>query len=399
MIIATVGSVGDLLPMLAIGRALRDANVETTIAAHGNYHEIAAIHGLHMTAIGSHEDPMNIPLRADQDDGISFIDYVNFTQLDQLFDQILDAATGAAALIAPYFVIPAHLVSEKLGIPLIACALTPSHIIRPLIRDKLSGARVERTPRRWHMQLADLRKRTGLDTRLFPYTAVLTTPTAILGTFPKFLCSDVTTTSVKMQVVGYPHLASNQGSYLDDQLQEFCDERTVLFSFGTHVDRYNPRFIYNESVAACRLIGVKCLYLSRFVEHAFARERHDSNVMLRSYVDHDAVLPYVGGIVHHGGLGTLMAACRHARPMTIVPYRYDQPYNAERMAALINAPTLPIARYDRYTLSNAMRDMLEQRATMRCAIKAMMAPEQDGAANAVREIMRAAALGRDDNHA
>ena len=393
VIIATVGSVGDLLPMLAIGKALRKAGIEVTIAAHSSYREIVERHGLQSTAIGTHSDPMNIPLTAGQDDVISFIDHSNFAQLDRLFGEILDASAGADAIVAPYFVIPAHLVSEKLNVPFIACVLSPAHIFKLLNRKDFGAQTAAKTPRRWHMQLAELRRRTGLVRRPFPYTAILTSPIAILGTFPYFLCPEGPRGEGKIQVVGYPHLAEDRDTPGDEEAQDFCDEQTLLFSFGTHVDRYRPQYLYDESVAACRTVGLKCLYLSRFVQATARNTRRDPHVMLRGYINHDALLPRVGGVVHHGGLGTLMAACRHVRPMTIVPFRYDQPYHAERMAALINTPTVPIERYDRHALSDALRRMLEGAAAMRYSLKSIIAAERDGAISAAQEVIRAARFG------
>ena len=100
--IATLGSVGDLFPMLAIGKALHKVGAEVTIAAHSSYRQVVERHGLRSTTIGTQSDPMNFPLTVGQDDAISFIDYANFAQLDQLFDQLLNAAAGAAAIVAPY---------------------------------------------------------------------------------------------------------------------------------------------------------------------------------------------------------------------------------------------------------------------------------------------------------
>jgi UDP:flavonoid glycosyltransferase YjiC (YdhE family) len=46
------------------------------------------------------------------------------------------------------------------------------------------------------------------------------------------------------------------------------------------------------------------------------------------------VMPHAAAMVAHGGLGTTMLALVHGVPMTLLPLFADQPFNAERVAAL-----------------------------------------------------------------
>jgi vancomycin aglycone glucosyltransferase len=51
-------------------------------------------------------------------------------------------------------------------------------------------------------------------------------------------------------------------------------------------------------------------------------------------VNHERLLPRVAAVVHHGGAGTTTAAARAGRPQVIVPHLYDQFYWAHRVETL-----------------------------------------------------------------
>ena len=58
------------------------------------------------------------------------------------------------------------------------------------------------------------------------------------------------------------------------------------------------------------------------------------NVEARSFVSHDAVLPYVDLVVTHAGFGTLMYSAGAGKPTLCLPNGRDQNDNAARVQAL-----------------------------------------------------------------
>src|SRR5690242_18754628 len=59
-----------------------------------------------------------------------------------------------------------------------------------------------------------------------------------------------------------------------------------------------------------------------------------SDCLVIDDVNHDALLPRVAVVVHHGGAGTTHAAARSGRPQVVVPHHYDQFYWARRVKRL-----------------------------------------------------------------
>ena len=384
VLLATVGSLGDLHPLLAIGTALSRLGIPVTIAANPAHREIAQSHQLKFIPIGNVQDPTLFPFAsaasARHDGMLNYMEHCIFRQLDALFEDLHAATEQAQVVVAPYFLVPASLVAEKRGIPFVGCALSPAYLV-----SQTSTRR--KIPTHWHFAVAAIRRRHGLHRKKVPHTATLSSAQTILGLFPRFLMPPAPGVTPGIRRVGYPNLPPMPGFVPDPSLQSFCDERTVVFSFGSYVDRSNARHFYLESVAACRALGLKCVYLSRYVEASATREEPRDDVLLRSFLPHDAVFPLAGLIVHHGGVGTLMAACRSAKPMVIAPFSYDQPYHAERMSELAGCPTIPAGLYDRGALVPAIERLVGCRDSMRQLLVALMAQEEDGASHAAHEIL------------
>ncbi len=63
------------------------------------------------------------------------------------------------------------------------------------------------------------------------------------------------------------------------------------------------------------------------------------------YAPFSELFPRAAVIVHAGGVGTSGLAMRSGRPALAVPYAHDQPDNAERVARLGIARTVPAWRY------------------------------------------------------
>lgn len=374
VIIATLGSLGDLLPMLAIATALRQRDVDVVVATSPRFRQTVLDVGHAFAPIGGDDDPMQ-GATLQTDASIDFIDRANFTQLDVLFDTLLTASAGARVIVAPHHVVPAHLVAEKLDIPYVACAFSPAYLLGA---DSSGDAAVRvKTPMRWHTALSALRRRIDLPRSLLPYSDVFNRAACLLGLFPRFLLPSRVPMTATLEVVGYPVPPAAAYGASEASVSELCDDDTVVFSFGSYADRALARSLFVESAAACQALGLKCLYLSRFVpEHEL--EVDTASIRVRQFIPHNAVFPHAAVVVHHGGLGTLMSACRAAKPMVIVPFYYDQPYHALRMNELIGAPGIPAPLYDRQKLGAALHDLLANRDRLRQQTQQLMAHEVDG---------------------
>ena len=65
------------------------------------------------------------------------------------------------------------------------------------------------------------------------------------------------------------------------------------------------------------------------------------SVAVERFVPQDAVLRHADVMVTHGGFGTVLGGVRAGVPMVVAPLFADQPYNAERVAAMGAGVTVP----------------------------------------------------------
>ncbi|MFB4320045.1 glycosyltransferase [Actinomadura sp. 21ATH] len=82
----------------------------------------------------------------------------------------------------------------------------------------------------------------------------------------------------------------------------------------------------------------------------------DDDVLAVRDVPHSWLFPRMAAVVHHGGAGTTSAGLRAGVPTVVCPFFGDQPYWAERVAALgAGPPPLPFARLTADRLASSIQ--------------------------------------------
>lgn len=84
------------------------------------------------------------------------------------------------------------------------------------------------------------------------------------------------------------------------------------------------------------------------------------NIYLLSYCPHDWLFPRCSAVIHHGGAGTTAAALRACRPSWIIPHMSDQPYWGRRVAELgAGLPPVPLHKLTPRGFSKGIRLLLD----------------------------------------
>lgn len=385
IVIACVGSLGDVYPLLAIGSALKARGADITFAAPAIYAAESASSGLQHAPIGPSDNFVDSIGYAGcsllPGDTQAIVERLCISDLSEHVEQLHAVSEPADAVVAPFQFVAAQMVAEMRGIPLVSCVYSPAFISR-------QRQRQFRIPPHWHTEVAKARRHAGLPRRILPYTAFPDNVALVLGLFPQFLISE-TPCAPRLKIVGFPYRDA-EVERPDEELLDFCQRPTVTFSFGSYADACNSRMYLDATIEGSRAVELNCLYLSQHIRPEWIAATN-SHVLHRAYLPHETVFPLAGFVVHHGGLGTLMAACRHRKPMLVVPFLHDQPYHAERMQELIGADIIPATRYSGATLAEGLRRLERKSEDMRCRLSTLAAAcapnASETAAQAIFELL------------
>lgn len=116
----------------------------------------------------------------------------------------------------------------------------------------------------------------------------------------------------------------------------------------------------------------------------------DNFHLIDEFVPHDKLFREVGAVIHHGGLGTTTSALRAGRPSFIGPFMMDQKYWGRRIFQLGAGPDqLPIQDWTLETLTARIQDVATNPAyALRAAEIGRAMEQEDGTANAVAIIKK-----------
>jgi UDP:flavonoid glycosyltransferase YjiC (YdhE family) len=123
------------------------------------------------------------------------------------------------------------------------------------------------------------------------------------------------------------------------------------------------------------------------------------NVTIERFVPQADVLPHADIVVSHAGSGSVLGALAHGRPIVLLPMGADQPWNADRCAALGVGRVLDVIRATPDDIASAIEAVLAGPAYRQAAerlaaeVAALPAP-----AEAVPLLARLAGRGRGPTH-
>ena len=366
IVIATIGSLGDLHPAMALALELKARGHQVALATSAVYQpkiEQAGIdfHSLRPQIPDSPEISEKVmhPTK-----GAEFV----FRELilpasSAMYADLMDVVEGCDLLIANELIFPASLVSEKTGIPWIVYILQPSSffsIYEPPVLEpapyiaksrflgvwavvKLFKELAKLMTRSWAKPIHQLRKELELPDVPYPLFEGKFSPHLVLAMFSSVFGKPQPDWVEQTKITGftfYDRLFPNRG--LPTELQEFLEagEAPVVFTLGSAAVKTASNF-YTESVAAIRELGFRAVFLvgDRKLDEL------PSGAIAVDYAPYSELFPLAKAVVHQGGIGTTAQALRAGVPMLVVPFSHDQPDNAARVVRLGVGRTIAKQKY------------------------------------------------------
>jgi len=172
-------------------------------------------------------------------------------------------------------------------------------------------------------------------------------------------------------------------SPLSGELETWLEagEPPVYFGFGSI---RAPEDLAKTMIETARALGRRAIISRGWADLALLDGERDCISI--GDVNQQALFQRVAAVVHHGGAGTTTAATRAGAPQVIIPQHYDQHYFAQRIRELGIGATHPPAVPTTDSLAAALRHALQPEVAAR-AKPIADAVRTDGAQTAARRLM------------
>ena len=354
ILFATIGSLGDLHPCLALALELKRRGHSVVVASTEYYRTHVESSGIGFHPIRPDWDPTDPRLIRDCEDlehGFEAL-YRNWLlpNLEDTYHDLLVAASESDLMIAGELNLAAPLVAEKLGLPWASAILSPVSFLSAhdpsilvnapwLYSARKAGRHVYRAllnmgrlaTNHWWKPVRTLRRQQHLNPHADPIFRDKFSPHLVLALFSHWLAEpqlDWPSQTVQAGFAYFDHPASQPS--LDPALDAFlaAGDSPIVFTQGSTAV-HNPGDFYQVAAEAANRIGLRALLIGVHPSTAVT-----SRLMAVPYAPYSQVFPHAAVNVHQGGSGTTGQALRAGRPQLIVPYGWDQPDNAARVERL-----------------------------------------------------------------
>ncbi|MGD0387529.1 MAG: glycosyltransferase [Tepidisphaeraceae bacterium] len=396
ILIAALGSHGDVHPFLAMGQTLRGRGHDVRIIAPAMYETLANSLGLQFVPVGSVElferhaarPELWRPVR-----GFGVMAEAVADLIEPYYDAIeRNHQRGATGLVLSSLVLGGRVAQEALGIPAVSVHLSPA-----ILRSLQSPAKTPplpvsgRLPGWWNRlvywavdalvmdralagPLNDFRRSLGLPPVKRLFNGWVHSPDRVIGLFPDWFAPPPRDWPRQTVLSGFPLYDESDVIGVDPDIEKFlmAGQPPIAFTPGSAM-RHGERF-FAEALRTCGILGCRGVLLSRHAQHVPANLPPE--VRHVDYVPFSRLLPDCAALVHHGGIGTAAQGLAAGIPQLVVPMAHDQPDNAARLKRLGVAEVLPARRFRAAPAAAALKLAMDEFHRAACvSIKQRLAAE------------------------
>lgn len=406
------GSHGDVLPLVALARALRTAGHQVVLGAQPYHGDFIRRHGIEFHALGGETsaDKYNrlmdtLIVEANPRKQMrTLLQEMLLPDLEAQYRDALAAVGDADLVVAHWMQLAGMMAAEQLGKPCATVSLNPvgiSVVANAAVAANSSNAAARNLGKMlsdyiWGDEFHRLRARHGLpaiesvaDYQYSKQLNLVAVSSALLPERGKF--------EAQHRVTGFWPLQDERPWTPPRELEAFlaAGEPPVVISFGSMGGRAEEMTAI--VVEAVRLAGCRAILQGGWAGLGAAGLSGAWDHILRvDYVPHEVLFREAACVVHHGGAGTTAAALRAGVPSVIVWHMLDQPYWGNLLASLELGPR-PLARLNLCAadLAGRIGEVLANPAYRENCLKlARQLAAEQGVDAAVREITSLLATGK-----
>ncbi len=343
-LLSTIGSRGDVQPLVALGQALTSLGQEVRLCVPPDFCEMIEELGMPTVPIGPELKSTgkgSLPETLTPEQRRQLIEGTVATQ----FTTIAQAAQGCAVIVgATALQIAAPSIAEKMGIPYVFAsycpAVLPSARHAPPVLGWLGDKPVTMSDYS-ELWAKDAERWNGM------WLPLLNANRATIGLAPvgdvrSHVLTERPWLAADAALAPWPDAASEPvfqtGAWivrderpLSDEIEEFlaAGDAPIYFGFGSI--RATPD-LARVMIESARAVGRRAILLRGWAELTLPDDAPDCLAI--GEVNQQALFKRVAAVVHHGGAGTTTIAARAGAPQVVVPQMYDQHYHAARVNEL-----------------------------------------------------------------
>lgn len=377
VLLPTIGSAGDVLPMLELGLALKRRGHRATIVTNELFTDIVREAGLGFIAMGTAAEAEAAIADPRLWHPVKSFECVAerglIPYLPRLYEIIAGQASRDLVVAAPGTCLGARVAQEKLGVPLATVHLQPA-MLRSLLdagrQGRLNmGPGMPRLVKRSLFWLIDnyfvnrlllpelnaFRGSLGLTPVNDVFARYLHSTELVIGLFPEWFAPPQRDWPPQTHLTGFLFHDAAGEPETAEAAEEFlaAGPPPVLFTPGSATTG-QERF-FQESVEACRIAGLRAMLVTNFPKQLPANLPEFAKGF--AWLPFGRILPRCAALVYHGGIGTMAQAIHAGIPHLVVPNAHDQPDNALRIERLGLGRTLYPERYRAARVARMLKEI------------------------------------------
>ncbi|MEJ6004550.1 nucleotide disphospho-sugar-binding domain-containing protein [Paucibacter sp. AS339] len=360
-LVITVGTTGDLHPLMSLARGLQTLSRQVTFITHSVHAPAVRQAGIPCLGLGHEEEYQRLLRNPDiWDPKKSFSALLGSSYregLAQLLEQIRSLPGQAPKIVISHpFLVPGAAIAREQGWvqSVVAAYLAPSNLktchdpltigpttmpswvplswrrafwrflekgwIDPVALSQINGLRQAHGLAPVNSFLDHLAAAPDLSLTLFPSWFAAPQPDwprpMIQGDFQLFEAEPASASR--------PAPLSELSAFLA------AGDRPLVFTPGT--GNLHAAKFFACALAASQKLGRRAIFLSK--ERAQVPADLPASVLWQPYVPLASLLPHAAALIHHGGIGTMAEALRAGTPQLLTPFAWDQFDNGARVATL-----------------------------------------------------------------
>ncbi|MGO9935626.1 MAG: glycosyltransferase [Steroidobacteraceae bacterium] len=378
VLLATLGSAGDVHPYIALGAALEARGHRATIITNPLFQPLIEAQGLGYLQVGTLEQARTAIANPDLwhlRKGFEVLAQVFVPAIGEIYrliekhadaDTVVGFSTGAFG---------ARVAQEKLEIPSASIHLQPTVIRTFADQGMMGNVRLSASRPQWFKHglfrlidwliidrcvkgpLNEFRASLGLEPVDRPMHRWMHSPQLVIAFFPEWFAAAQPDWPPNSHTVGFPLWDSGGEPAPLQEAEEFLAKGAapVIFTPGSAGSTMH-RF-FRESIDAARQLKVRAMLVTNYPEQIPSKLPAGMGVF--GYLPFSQVLPRAALLVYHGGVGTLAQGIRAGIPHLVVPNGYDQFDSGWRIEQLGLGRSIPQTRYRARRVAQTMRAILQ----------------------------------------